>query len=161
MDVSPEQAVNFFYAVEVNLNETTMVGYMAASAKVHAVEAKPKWKPKDKTQTSAGTGSAEAASAPKSPMKTEGPAPPKPAAQATPPCPDNPVKSKGSGKTARGSERPSVDEKGQQRIRLFRGMYTGGAQCDYGHNPMTSMPRLGGRQRKGSVLHSDADAECN
>ena len=47
VDVSPEQAASFFYTVEVNLNQTTtMVGYSPATARVHAVDAKPKWKAK-------------------------------------------------------------------------------------------------------------------
>ena len=47
--MSPEQAANLFYTVEVNLNQTTtMVGYMPSTVKVRAVDAKPKWKAKDK-----------------------------------------------------------------------------------------------------------------
>ena len=77
VDVSPWQVANFFYTVEVSLNQTTaMVGYMPATAKVRAVDAKPKWKAKEKAPAG-GAGTLKAASAPSSPLKTEGPAPPK------------------------------------------------------------------------------------
>ena len=47
-----------------------MVGYMLSTAKVHAVDAKPKWKAKDKAP--ATTGPAKVASAPSSPGKGSG-----------------------------------------------------------------------------------------
>ena len=63
---------------------TTIVGYMpATSAKAHGVEAKPKAKPKDK-QSSGQAGMAKASSAPNSPVKSEGPMPPKPVTQEAP-----------------------------------------------------------------------------
>ena len=56
VDVSAEQAAKFFHTMEVNLNQmtTTTVGQMPATAKVHAVEAKSKWKPKGKGNVSLG-----------------------------------------------------------------------------------------------------------
>ena len=135
VDVSPEQAANFFYTVEVNLNQTTtMVGYMPATAKVDAVEAMPKGKPRDKSQTPANSaGTVKAASAPSSPLRTEGPAPSKSATQSVAPRPENPAKGKGGGKSSNGTERTSVNKKGQQCIRFFRGACARGDQCDYGH----------------------------
>ena len=68
----PEQAANFFYTVEAkNQNQTKrMVGSMPATARVHAVEAWPRGKPKDKSQNSTGShGSSKAASARSSPLK--------------------------------------------------------------------------------------------
>ena len=58
-------------------------------------------------------GTVKAASAPNSPLKTEGPTPSKPAAPATTSRPENPAKGKGNGKNSGGSERPSVNKKGQ------------------------------------------------
>ena len=50
VDITPGQAARFFHTVEVILNQvTTMVGYLPPSAaKAHAVDAKPKAKPKPK-----------------------------------------------------------------------------------------------------------------
>ena len=51
-DVSPEEAAVFFHTVEVNLNQTTTVtGWLPNTAKVHAVDARPKPKPKAKAAT--------------------------------------------------------------------------------------------------------------
>ena len=74
--VSPEQAANFFYTVEVNLNHTTTMVEYVATAKAHAVEAKPKGRPNDKAQNSSSSqGVTKAAFTPSSPLKSEGPAP--------------------------------------------------------------------------------------
>ena len=52
-DVSPEEAALFFHTVEVNLNQTTtVVGWLPNAAKVHAVDAKPKARPKAKAASS-------------------------------------------------------------------------------------------------------------
>ena len=74
VDVSPGQAARFFHTVEVNLNQiTTMVGYLPASAaKAHAVDAKPKAKPKAKASGQTGTVPASSDAMPTSPVKSEG-----------------------------------------------------------------------------------------
>ena len=72
VDISPGQAAHFFHTVYVNLNQTTtMVRYLpATAAKTHAVEAKPKAKPKDR-QSSGQAGTAKTSSAPSSPLKSD------------------------------------------------------------------------------------------
>ena len=76
VDVSPEQAALFFRTVQVNLNQTTtIVSYLPNTAKVHAVDSKPKAKPQAKA--AASPEGAKAALAPSSPIKSEGPAPPR------------------------------------------------------------------------------------
>ena len=102
VDVSHEQAANFFYTVEVNLNQTTMmVGYMPATAKVRAVDTEPKGKLRDKSQIASGSpGSVKAESAPSSPLKREGPAPSKQAVPASSPRPNALTREKGNGKNA-------------------------------------------------------------
>ena len=56
-DVSPEQAAMFFHTVEVNLNQTTtVVGWVPNTAKVHAIDSKPKAKPKAKASIIPGKG---------------------------------------------------------------------------------------------------------
>ena len=45
-DVTPEQAAKFFRTAEVHLHQATiMVGCMPATARAHAIDAKPKRKP--------------------------------------------------------------------------------------------------------------------
>ena len=82
-DVSPEEAAVFFHTVEVNLNQTTtVVGWLPNAAKVHAVDAKSKARPKAKAASSPER--VKSSSAPSTPLRTEGPAPPRePAAAST------------------------------------------------------------------------------
>ena len=76
-DVSPEEAAMFFHTVEVNLNQTTtVVGWVPNAARVHAIESKPKAKPKAKSASSPER--VKSSSAPSTPLRTEGPAPPNP-----------------------------------------------------------------------------------
>ena len=57
VDVSPGQAAMFFHTLEVNLNQTTtIVGWLPTTAKAHAVDAKPKAKPKAKSSLVPGQG---------------------------------------------------------------------------------------------------------
>ena len=74
-DVSPEEAAAFFHTVEVNRNQTTtVVGWVPNTAKIHAVDAKPKARPKAKATSSPER--VKSSSAPSTPLRTEGPAPP-------------------------------------------------------------------------------------
>ena len=74
-DVSPEQAATFFHTVEVSLNQTTtVVGWLLNTAKVHAIDSKPKAKPRAKAASSPER--VKTASAPSTPVRSEGPAPP-------------------------------------------------------------------------------------
>ena len=92
-DVSPEEAAMFFHTVEVNLNQTTTVmGWVPNAAKVHAIESKPKAKPKAKSASSPER--VKSSSAPSTPLRTEGPAPPREAAT-TPASKEHPGKGKG------------------------------------------------------------------
>ena len=131
VDVSPEQAAMFFHMVEVNLNQTTMVvGWVPNTAKIHAIDSKPKTaKPKAKSASSPER--VKNSSAPSPPLQTEGPAPPR-ETNATPTPRENPGKGKGkqdpdqTGKIA-------ANKKGQQCIRFVRGTCTRGESCQYGH----------------------------
>ena len=119
------------HVVEVNLNQTTtIVGYLPNTAKVHAVEAKPK--AKSKAKAAASLEGPKAASAPSLPIKSEGPAPPKTPVPATTPRGENAGKGKGKGEHE-GFDRATVNKKGQQCIRFFRGNCTRGDDCQYGH----------------------------
>ena len=80
------------------------------------IDAKPKGKAKDK-QANAQAAPAKATSAPSSPVKSEGPMPPKTAA----PEVTNKAESRGKGKSKganSGSDKPSIDKKGQRCIRF-------------------------------------------
>ena len=130
VDVSPEQAAMFFHTVEVNLNQTTtIVGRVPNTAKVHAIDSKPKAKPRAKAASSPER--VKSSSAPSTPLRTEGPAPPRDA-NPTPTPRDNPGKGKGkhdpdqAGKIA-------ANKKCQQCIRFYRGNCTRGESCQYGH----------------------------
>ena len=91
-DVSPEEAALFFHTVEVNLNQTTtVVGWLPNAAKVHAVDAKPKARPKAKAASSPER--TKSASTPSTPLRTEGPAPPREPTTAAAPK-ENPGKGK-------------------------------------------------------------------
>ena len=129
-DVSPEEAALFFHTVEVNLNQTTTVtGWLPNAAKVHAVDAKPKAKPKAKAASSPER--AKSASTPSTPLRSEGPAPPREPTTATVPK-ENP--GKGKGKTDPDQvAKIAANKKGQQCIRFFRGNCTRGEACQYGH----------------------------
>ena len=129
VDVSPEQAAMFFHTVEVNLNQTTtVVGWVPNAAKVHAIDSKPKTKPKAKATSSPER--VKSSSTPSTPLRTEGPAPPR-EANTTPTPKENPGKGKGkydpdqAGKIA-------ANKKGQQCIRFYRGNCTRGESCQYG-----------------------------
>ena len=114
VDVTPEQAATFFHTVEVNLNQTTtIVGYLPNTAKVHAVDSKPKAKPKAKA--AASPEGAKAASAP-SPIKSEGPASPMTPGPTPTPRGDNPGKGKAKGEPD-SLEKIAANKKGQQCIR--------------------------------------------
>ena len=119
-DVSPEEAAVFFHTVEVNLNQTTTVtGWLPNAAKVHAVDARPKPKPKAKAAPPEG---AKSASTPSTPLRSEGPAPPREpnAASAQKESPG-----KGKGKTDPDqAAKIAANKKGQQCIRFFRGNCT-------------------------------------
>ena len=117
------QAAHFFHTAEVNLNQTT---------KSTCIK-RPRWwemcQPqlrcmllmlgrKGRLKTSphllACSGAVKAASAPSSPLKTEEPAPSKPAVPpVTPLRPENPAKGQGSGKNSSGTDKPTVNKKGQ------------------------------------------------
>ena len=129
-DISPEEAAMFFYTVEVNLNQTTTVtGWQPHAAKAHAVDAKPKAKPKAKAATPPE--GAKSASTPSTPLRSEGPAPPREpnAASAQKESPG-----KGKGKTDPDqAAKMAANKKGQQCIRFFRGNCTRGEACQYGH----------------------------
>ena len=87
---SPEEAAMFFHTVEVNLKlnqTTTVVGWVPNAAKVHAIEPKPKAKPKAKSASSPER--VKCSSAPSTPLRTEGPAPPR-EAYVTPAPKENP-----------------------------------------------------------------------
>ena len=129
-DVSPEEAALFFHTVEVNLNQTTtVVGWLPNAAKVHAVDAKPKARPKAKAASSPER--AKSASTPSTPLRTEGPAPPRePTTAAT--QKENPGKGKGKTDPDQAAK-IAANKKGQQCIRFFRGNCTRGETCQYGH----------------------------
>ena len=129
-DVSPEEAAVFFHTVEVNLNQTTtVVGWLPNAAKVHAVDAKPKARPKAKAASSPER--VKGASAPSTPLRTEGPAPPREPAAATT---QKESPGKGKGKTdSDQAAKIAANKKGQQCIRFFRGNCTRGEACQYGH----------------------------
>ena len=92
-DVSPEQAATFFHTVEINLNQTTTVlGWVPNTAKVHAIDSKPKTKPKAKAASSPER--VKSSSTPSTPLRTEGPAPPR-QANTTPTPKENPGKGRG------------------------------------------------------------------
>ena len=118
VDVSPEQAANFFHTVEVNLSQTTAiaihVGHMPSTAKVHAIDAKPKAK------AAAATDGPKAASPPSSPVKSDGPAPPKRPALSVSSRSENPVKGKGKGDTD-GADKPGLYKKGQLQLWPYSG----------------------------------------
>ena len=129
-DVSPEEAAKFFHTVEVNLNQTTTVmGWVPANAKVHAIESKPKAKPKAKSASSPER--VKSSSTPSTPLRSEGPAPPREAA-VTPVPKENPGKGKGKSDPDQASK-IAANKKGQQCIRFFRGNCTRGESCQYGH----------------------------
>ena len=128
-DVSPEQAATFFHTVEVNLNQTTtVVGWVPDTAKVHAIDSKPKAKPKAKSASSPE--GAKSASTPSTPVRSEGPAPPG-EANATPTPRQNPGKGKGKNDPDQAGK-IAANKKGQQCIRFFRGNCTRGESCQYG-----------------------------
>ena len=123
-DVSPEEAAMFFHTVEVNLNQTTtVVGWVPNAAKAHAIESRPKAKPKTKSASSPER--LKSSSAPSTPLRTVGPAPPR-EATATPDPKENP----GKGRANMILTRPA---RLQQCIRFFRGNCTRGDSCQYGH----------------------------
>ena len=129
VDVSPEQAALFFHTVEVNLNQTTtIVGYLPNAAKAHAIDSKPKAKPKAKAVSSPERG--KATTAPSTPIRSEGPAPPR-ATNQTPTPKENPGKGKGKGDPDN-LEKIAANNKGQQCIRFYRGSCTCGDDCHYG-----------------------------
>ena len=129
-DVSPEEAAVFFHTVEVNLNQTTTVtGWLPNAAKVHAVDARPKPKPKAKAVTSPE--GAKSASAPSTPLRSEGPAPPR-EPNATSAQKESPGKGKGKTDPDQAAK-IAANKKGQQCIRFFRGNCTRGEACQYGH----------------------------
>ena len=130
VDVSPGQAATFFHTVEVNLNQTTtIVGWLPNAAKAHAVDAKPKAKPKAKAASSPDR--AKSSAAPSTPVRSEGPAPPRTTDQ-TPTPKENPGKGKGKG-DPENAEKVAANKKGQQCIRFYRGNCTRGDDCQYGH----------------------------
>ena len=130
VDVSPEQAATFFHTIEVNLNQTTtIVGYLPNTAKVHVIESKPKAKPKAKAASSPER--VKTTSAPSTPIRSEGPAPPRDTNQ-TPAPKENPGKGKGKGDPDQVGK-IAANKKGQQCIRFYRGKCTRGDACQYGH----------------------------
>ena len=129
-DVSPEEAAVFFHTVEVNLNQTTTaVGRLPNTAKVHVVEAKPKARPKAKAASSPER--VKGSSVPSTPLRTEGPAPPRESA-ATPTPKEGPGKGKGKTDPDQ-ANKIAANKKGQQCIRFYRGNCTRGEACQYGH----------------------------
>ena len=145
VDVSPEQAALFFHMVEVNSNQTTtIVGYLQNTAKVHAIDSKPK--AKRRAKAAASPEGARATTAPSTPIKSEGPALPRAPAQ-TPTPKENPGKGKGRG-DPESLEKIAANKKGQQCIRFFRGNCTRGDDCQYGHTmgtdgkPLKIAPKL-------------------
>ena len=94
------------------------------------VGAGPKWKPKGKGNSSLGEkGSQKAASAPSSPLKTEGPVPPKKDLSSAAPKLDGPGKGKAPpGRGSGSQDRPVLSKNGQQCIHFYRGI------CSCGHS---------------------------
>ena len=129
-DVSPEEAALFFHTVEVNLNQTTTVtGWLPHTAKAHAVDARPKSRPKAKA--AATPEGAKSTSAPSTPLRSEGPAPPR---ESTAASAQKESPGKGKGKTDPDqAAKIAANKKGQQCIRFFRGNCTRGEACQYGH----------------------------
>ena len=125
-----EQAATFFHTVEVNLNQTTtIVGFLPSTAKVHAIDLKPKAKPKAKA--AAFPERVKTTSAPSTPVRSEGPAPPRDTNQ-TPTPKENPGKGKSKGDPEHAGK-AAANKKGQQCIRFYRGTCTRGEECHYGH----------------------------
>ena len=116
--------------MEVNLNQTTTVmGWVPNAAKVHAIESKPKAKPKAKSASSPER--VKSSSTPSTPLRTEGPAPPR-EATTTPAPKEHPGKGKGKSDPDQASK-IAANKKGQPCIRFFRGNCTRGESCQYGH----------------------------
>ena len=82
VDVSPEQAARFFHTVESDNDD----------GRLHASHRQGKWKGRG-AGLPGEHGTQKAASAPSSPLKTEGPAPPKAGGSSSTPKPENPVES--------------------------------------------------------------------
>ena len=130
-DVSPEEAATFFHTVEVNLNQTTtVVGWVPHASKAHAVDARPKAKPKAKAAMSPER--VKSSSAPSTPLRTEGPAPPRDPPSTSTPSKETPGKGKGKMDPEQ-ARKVAANKKGQQCIRFFRGNCPKGDACPYGH----------------------------
>ena len=106
-----------------------MTGWLPHTAKAHAVDAKPKPRPKAKAVTTPE--GAKGTSAPSTPLRSEGPAPPRDTAVASAQK-ENPGKGKGKTDSDQAAK-IAANKKGQQCIRFFRGNCTRGEACQYGH----------------------------
>ena len=111
---------------------------------MHAVEAKPKARPKAKAASSPER--VKSSSAPSTPLRTEGPAPPRESAAAST-SKEGPGKGKGKADSDQAAK-IAANKKGQQCIRFYRGNCTRGEACQYGHilgadgKPLKTAPEL-------------------